>query len=46
MPAAERAGLVKGAARKMRGHAQEIAELVTLEMGKTVDDALGGSRPV
>ncbi len=42
MPAAERAALVKEAARKMRGYAQEIAELVTLEMGKTVDDALGG----
>ena len=41
-PAAERAGLLKDAARKMRGHAKEIAELVTLEMGKTVDDALGG----
>ncbi|PLS87367.1 MAG: aldehyde dehydrogenase [Actinobacteria bacterium] len=41
-PAAERAALVKEAARKMRGHAREIAELVTLEMGKTVDDALGG----
>ncbi|QIN80916.1 aldehyde dehydrogenase family protein [Rubrobacter marinus] len=41
-PAAERAVLVKEAARKMRGHAREIAELVTLEMGKTVDDALGG----
>ena len=42
MPAAERAGLVKEAARKMRGYAREISELVTLEMGKTVDDALGG----
>ena len=42
MPAAERAGLVKEAARKMRGYAKEISELVTLEMGKTIDDALGG----
>ncbi len=42
LPAAERAGLVKAAARKMRGHAEEIARLVTLENGKPLDDAFGG----
>jgi acyl-CoA reductase-like NAD-dependent aldehyde dehydrogenase len=42
LPAAERAGLVKAAARKMREHAKELAQLVTLENGKPLDDALGG----
>jgi acyl-CoA reductase-like NAD-dependent aldehyde dehydrogenase len=42
LPAAERAGLVKAAARKMREHAKEFAQLVTLENGKPLDDALGG----
>src|ERR671911_893636 len=42
LPAAERAELVKAAARKMREHAEEIARLVTLENGKPLDDALGG----
>lgn len=42
LPAAERAGLVKAAARKMRGRAEELAGLVTLENGKPLDDALGG----
>src|SRR5215212_6749991 len=39
---AETAGLVKAAARKMRGRAEELAGLVTLENGKPLDDALGG----
>src|SRR5918997_381668 len=42
LPAAERAELVKAAARKMREHAEELAGLVTLENGKPLDDALGG----
>ncbi|MDX6379895.1 MAG: hypothetical protein QOI57_919, partial [Rubrobacteraceae bacterium] len=42
LPAAERAGLVKAAARKMREHAKEFAQLVTLENGKPLDAALGG----
>ena len=42
LPAAERAGLVKAAARKMQEHAEEIAQLVTLENGKPLDDARGG----
>ena len=42
MPAEERADLVKAAARKMREHAEELAQLVTLENGKPLDDALGG----
>jgi acyl-CoA reductase-like NAD-dependent aldehyde dehydrogenase len=42
LPAAERADLIKGAARRMREHVREIAELVTLENGKPIDDALGG----
>src|SRR5215212_6247144 len=42
LPAAERAGFVKAAARKMRGRAEELAGLVTLENGKPLDDALGG----
>jgi succinate-semialdehyde dehydrogenase/glutarate-semialdehyde dehydrogenase len=42
LPAEERAGLVKVAARKMREHAEEISRLVTLENGKPLDHALGG----
>ncbi len=42
LPAEERAGLVKTAARKMREYAGEITQLVTLENGKPLDDALGG----
>jgi succinate-semialdehyde dehydrogenase/glutarate-semialdehyde dehydrogenase len=42
LPAEERAGLVKAAARKMREHAEEISRLVTQENGKPLDDALGG----
>ncbi len=42
LPAAERSGLVKAAARKMRERAKELAGLVTLENGKPLDDALGG----
>src|SRR5918998_2339551 len=42
LPAEERAGLVRAAARKMRDHAEELAQLVTLENGKPFADALGG----
>jgi acyl-CoA reductase-like NAD-dependent aldehyde dehydrogenase len=42
LPAAERAELVKVAARRMRERAEELAGLVTLENGKPLDDALGG----
>ena len=42
LPAAERAELVKAAARGMRERAEELAGLVTLENGKPLDDALGG----
>ncbi len=42
LPAAERAALIKAAARKMRDHAEELAWVVTLENGKPLDDALGG----
>src|SRR5215213_9655513 len=42
LPAAERAALVKATARKMRDHPEELAQLVTLENGKPLDDALGG----
>jgi acyl-CoA reductase-like NAD-dependent aldehyde dehydrogenase len=42
LPAVERAGLVKAAARKMRDHTEELAGLVTLENGKPFVDALGG----
>src|SRR5215212_4625364 len=42
LSAAERAGLVKTAARRTREHAQELTEIVTLENGKPLDDALGG----
>jgi succinate-semialdehyde dehydrogenase/glutarate-semialdehyde dehydrogenase len=41
-PAAERAALVKEAARKMRGRARELAEIVVMENGKPFEDALGG----
>jgi succinate-semialdehyde dehydrogenase/glutarate-semialdehyde dehydrogenase len=41
-PAADRAALVKEAARKMRGRARELAEIVVLENGKPIEDALGG----
>ena len=41
-PAEERAGLVKEAARKMRERAEDLAQLITLENGKPLDDALGG----
>ena len=43
LPTAERAEFVKAAARRMREHARELAELVTLENGKPFDDALGGA---
>ena len=42
LPAAERAAFIKDTARKMRERAEELAQLVTLENGKTLDDALGG----
>jgi acyl-CoA reductase-like NAD-dependent aldehyde dehydrogenase len=42
LPAAERAELIKAAAHRMREHAEELAQLVTLENGKPLDDALGG----
>lgn len=42
LPAAERAELIKAAAHKMRKRAEELAQLVTLENGKPLDDALGG----
>jgi succinate-semialdehyde dehydrogenase/glutarate-semialdehyde dehydrogenase len=42
LPAEERAGLVRAATRKMRDHAEELAQLVTLENGKPFADALGG----
>jgi succinate-semialdehyde dehydrogenase/glutarate-semialdehyde dehydrogenase len=42
LPAEKRAAFVKAAARKTREHAQELADLVTLENGKPLDDALGG----
>ncbi|MCA1729315.1 MAG: aldehyde dehydrogenase family protein [Actinobacteria bacterium] len=42
LPTAERAGLVKTAARKMRERAEELARMVTLENGKPLDDAFGG----
>ncbi len=41
-PAEERAGLVKEAARKMRERAEDLAQLITLENGKPLNDALGG----
>ena len=42
LPAAERAEYVKAAARKMRERAEELAQVVTHENGKPLDDALGG----
>jgi len=42
LPAAEQAGFVKVAARRLQENARELAELVTLENGKPFDDALGG----
>ncbi|MDQ4127550.1 MAG: aldehyde dehydrogenase family protein [Actinomycetota bacterium] len=42
LPAAGRAEFVKAAAQRVREHARELAELVTLENGKPFDDALGG----
>src|SRR3954451_22771301 len=41
-PAAERAGHLKAAARRLREHAQELAELQTREGGKPLADSLGG----
>lgn len=40
LPAAERAGLVKAAARKMRERAGELAQVVTLETTKVVHYAV------
>ena len=42
LPAAERAEFIKAAARKVRESAEELAQLITLENGKPLDDALGG----
>ncbi|WP_344276740.1 aldehyde dehydrogenase family protein, partial [Actinomadura napierensis] len=39
---AERAGALHAAARAVEEHADELAALVTAEMGKPADDALGG----
>jgi succinate-semialdehyde dehydrogenase/glutarate-semialdehyde dehydrogenase len=41
-PAAERAGHLKAAARRLREHADELAELQTREGGKPLADSLGG----
>jgi len=41
-PAADRAALVKEAARKTRERARELAEIVVMENGKPFEDALGG----
>src|SRR5687767_10678557 len=41
-PAAERAGLLKAAARRLREHAEELAELQTREGGKPLADSTGG----
>src|SRR5215210_5986490 len=41
-PAAERGGLLKAAAQRLRAHAQELAELQTREGGKPIADSLGG----
>jgi len=41
-PAAERAGVLKAAARRLRAHARELAELQTREGGKPLADSLGG----
>ena len=39
---AERAGILKQAAAKLREHAQELAELQTREGGKPLGDSMGG----
>jgi len=39
---AERAGLLKAAARRLRQHADELAELQTREGGKPIGDSRGG----
>src|SRR5215208_750736 len=41
-PAAERAGRLKAAARRLRAHADELAALATREGGKPLADSLGG----
>ena len=41
-PAAERAGMLKAAAARLREHADELAELQTREGGKPLGDSLGG----
>src|SRR3954471_16059777 len=41
-PAADRAGLLKAGAARVREHAQELAELQTREGGKPMADSLGG----
>jgi succinate-semialdehyde dehydrogenase/glutarate-semialdehyde dehydrogenase len=41
-PPAERAAALKEAARRLREHADELAELVTREGGKPLADSLGG----
>ncbi|WP_210491664.1 aldehyde dehydrogenase family protein [Patulibacter sp. SYSU D01012] len=41
-PAGERAGVLKAWARALHAHADEIATLVTREMGKPAGDARGG----
>src|SRR5215213_3623841 len=41
-PAAERAGHLKAAARRLRDHASELAELQTREGGKPLADSMGG----
>src|SRR5215218_7917970 len=41
-PAAERAGHLKAAARRLREHASKLAELQTREGGKPLADSLGG----
>src|SRR5215217_587958 len=41
-PAAERAGRLKAAARRLREHAEELAELQTREGGKPLADSMGG----
>src|SRR5689334_7674249 len=38
----ERAALLKAAARRLREHAEELAELQTREGGKPLGDSLGG----
>jgi acyl-CoA reductase-like NAD-dependent aldehyde dehydrogenase len=41
-PPAERAAALKEGARRLRAHAEELAELVAREGGKPLPDALGG----